>query len=215
MGIEKVSKDISNKMGKRLNKSEEEVAVLNYGLFILIHTSVAIISTFIVGLLTNTLIEIMIISIIAALLKRYSGGVHSSSPSRCLITGIIFSLFLAMVCKFGVYKLSSINLGISLILVIMFSYFILYRKCPVPCANKPLKKESTRKKLRKNAFKLINIYTGIIIIFYLLNIYTGVILFKTITVSILLGVLLQIFSLTKAAELTISGFELIYNVFKI
>ncbi|CEH35488.1 accessory gene regulator ArgB-like protein [Romboutsia lituseburensis] len=215
MGIETVSKSISNKMGQRLNKSEEEVAVLNYGLFILIHTSIAIISTFVVGILTNTLIEIMIISIIAALLKRYSGGVHSSSPSRCLITGIIFSLFLAMVCKFGFYKVSNMNLGIILILGIMLSYFILYRKCPVPCANKPLKKESTRKKLRKNAFKLINIYTGIIIIFYLLNIYTGVVVFKTITVSILLGVLLQVFSLTKAAELTIGGFELIYNIFKI
>ncbi|WP_270941833.1 accessory gene regulator ArgB-like protein [Romboutsia lituseburensis] len=215
MGIETVSKNISNKMGKRLNKSEEEVAVLNYGLFILIHTSVAIISTFIVGVLTNTLIEIMIISITAALLKRYSGGVHSSSPSRCLITGIIFSLFLAMVCKFGFSKISIMNLGITLILAIIISYFILYRKCPVPCANKPLKKESTRKKLRKNAFKLINIYIGITVIFYLLNIYTGVGLFKTITVSIILGVLLQIFSLTKAAELTISGFELVYNIFKI
>ncbi|MCR8745342.1 accessory gene regulator ArgB-like protein [Romboutsia lituseburensis] len=215
MGIEKISKIISSKMGERLNKNEEEVAVLNYGLFILIHTSIAIMLTFIIGVLTNTLIEIMIISVVAALLKRYSGGVHSSSPLRCLITGVIFSLFLAMMCKFGFSKISNTILGLVLVLSIVVSYFILYKKCPVPCANKLLKKESTRKKLRKNAFKLINIYTSIMIIFYLLNIYTGIVLFKIVTISILLGILLQIFSLTKVAELTIDSFELLYNILKI
>ncbi len=48
--IDHISKDVSEKLGNRLDKTEEEKAVLNYGLFIIIHTSLAIILTFIVGL---------------------------------------------------------------------------------------------------------------------------------------------------------------------
>ncbi len=36
--IDKVSLNLSTKLGEKLNKSNEEIDVLNYGLFIFIHT---------------------------------------------------------------------------------------------------------------------------------------------------------------------------------
>lgn len=215
MGIEKITNNISRKMGDRLNKNQEEVAVLNYGLFIVIHTSIAIILTFAIGLVTNMTLEIMIISVVAALLKRYSGGVHSSTPSRCIITGIIFALLLSIICKSVLVKLNYNVLGIVIAILLIYSYYVLYKNCPVPCENKPLKKESTRKRLRKNAFKLVNIYTALIIVFYLLNIYKNLLIFKISICAMLLGILLQIFSLTKTAKLTINGFEKLYDFFRI
>ena len=105
-GIEKVSLNISNKLGNKLNKNDDEKEVLNYGLFIVMHTSLAILVTLFIGILTNMVVEIMVISITAAYMKRYSGGPHSSSPSRCIITGILFSFILSLICKYVMYNFS-------------------------------------------------------------------------------------------------------------
>ena len=145
-GIEKVSLNISNKLGDKLNKNDDEKAVLNYGLFIVIHTSLAILATIFIGILTNMVVEIMVISITAAYMKRYSGGVHSSSPLRCIITGVLFSFMLSVICKYVMYNFSNNLITIVLSIGLFLSYYILYKKCPVASKNKPLKKESTRKK---------------------------------------------------------------------
>ena len=42
--IDKVSLNLSTKLGEKLNKSNEEIDVLNYGLFIFIHTLLGIIT---------------------------------------------------------------------------------------------------------------------------------------------------------------------------
>ncbi|MGL4913333.1 MAG: accessory gene regulator ArgB-like protein [Romboutsia sp.] len=215
MEIEKISIDISNKLGKRLDKDEEEIAVLNYGLFMLIHTTLAILITLCVGILTNMIIEMISISIVASLLKRYSGGVHSSTPKRCIITGIIFTLILSIICKYIMVNLNK-NTFISIISVgILIFYYILYKKCPVPSKNKPLKKESTRNKLRKNSFKLVNIYIAAILVLYFLNIYNEMYIFKLGVSMIFLGISLQVFALTKAGEIVITTLEKVYNIFKV
>jgi accessory gene regulator B len=41
--IDNISKGVSEKLGNRLDKTEEEKAVLNYGLFIIKHTSLSIV----------------------------------------------------------------------------------------------------------------------------------------------------------------------------
>ena len=215
MGIEEISISISNKLGDRLGKNEEEIAVLNYGLFMLIHTILAILLTLCFGILTNMIIEMVSISIIASFLKRYSGGVHSSTPKRCIITGIIFILSLSIICKYVMINLNNTKLGFIILLGILMFYYILYKKCPVPSKNKPLKKESTRNKLRKKSFKLLNTYTAVMLTLYFYNIYNELYIFKLGVSVIFLGVLLQIFSLTKAGELVVAILEKIFDIFKI
>ena len=210
-GIEKVSLNISNKLGDKLSKNDDEKAVLNYGLFIVIHTSLAILATVVIGILTNMVIEIMVISVTAAYMKRYSGGMHSSSPLRCIITGVLFSFILSVICKYVMYNFSNNLMAIVLIMGLSLSYYALYKKCPVPSKNKPLKKESTRKKLRKKAFKLINIYSITILILYMSNITHGLYWAKMLMISIFLGTLLQIFSLTEIGNKTLKNLEKIYD----
>ena len=153
--IDKISTHLSTKLGDKLEKNKEEKAVLNYGLFIVIHTLMGIILTILTGIITGMTIEIIIISITSAWFKRYTGGVHATTPERCLVVGLILSLALSIVCK---YLVANININYILILgtfIIMVFYYIINKKCPVPSKNKPLKKESTRKKLRKKARILI------------------------------------------------------------
>ncbi len=198
--IDEISKDISEKLGNRLDKTEEEKAVLNYGLFIIIHTSLAIILTFIVGLVTGMAIEIITITFSASWMKRYSGGVHANTPNRCLIIGIIVSLILCILYKTAMMFLEDNMLLLILLIGIIVSYIVLYYKCPVGSKNKPLKKESTRKKLRKKAFTLINLYSIAILAGYLIYIKQDVYILKDIISCIWLGLVLQISMLTKFGQ---------------
>lgn len=209
--IEKFSISVSDKLGDKLNKSIEEKKVLNYGLFIILHTSLGILTTFIVGIFTDMIIEIMTISIVAAILKRYSGGIHSSSPERCLITGLILSFLVSLVCN-SLAKILDIRSLVVLILVILsYSYYEINKKCPVPSKNKPLKNENTKKKMKKNAFKLMHYFSSIIVLSYFIYFLTEIYLFKILIIAILLGIMLQVFALTKLGEKVIGILEMIFN----
>lgn len=211
--IEELSLKTSNKLGKKLDKNNEEIAVINYGLFTILHTSLAIIVTMVVGLLTKTLIEIMTISITSAVLKRYSGGVHATSPERCTLIGVILAYILSYIS----ISIMDIDMSITILMIISiigFSYYILYKKCPVPSKNKPLKKESTRKKLRKKAFNLINIYVVLIIISLSIYLINNVTIAKSIALSMVLGIGLQVFVLTSLGGKLINLLDNLFNINK-
>ena len=210
--IDKIAIDLSTKLGDKLQKSIEEKAVLRYGLFILIHTLIAIILTVLTGILTGMTLEI-IISITGAWFKRYTGGVHATTPERCLAIGLILSLILSILCR---YLVDSVNLNYIMlvgIFIIINFYYIINKKCPIPSKNKQLKKESTRKKLRKKAVILINIYTVLVISLYTMYIFTNLNVIKTIIVSCILGIVLQITALTEKGSSFISLLDRSFNIF--
>ena len=134
----------------------------------IIHTFLGIILTILVGLITGMIIEMSLITITSALFKRYTGGVHASTPEICLIIGIILSLILSTVCRFISINIDINNIVLIGMTIIAFSYYMIYYKCPVPSKNKPLNNEKTRNKLRKKAFTLLNIYIILIIILYII-----------------------------------------------
>ncbi|MEG0180673.1 MAG: accessory gene regulator B family protein [Peptostreptococcaceae bacterium] len=202
--IEKVSYNISNKIGNKANKSKDEIEVINYGLFMAIHTLVSIIITIIVGVLIGKLNEILLISLVASSLKRCSGGVHATSPNRCLIIGVITSIIFTYISLiFGRYS-DLKNLIIFSALILSTCYFVFYKKAPVGTKNKPLKKESIRKKLRKKLFITLNLYYILIAIF-ILCMFENLIDYNFINYiyCVELGIVLQCMSLTKFGEYTI------------
>jgi accessory gene regulator B len=213
--IEDISKNTSEKLGNRTNKTEEEKEVLQYGLFIIIHTSLAIILTFVIGILTNTALEIMTISIAAAWMKKYSGGVHASTPNRCLIIGIMLSLILSILDIKIIIFLENDILATILLLGMLLSYTILYYKCPIGSKNKPLTKEHVRKKLRKKAFKLINFYSIIILIGYVVYLQKDIYILKNIISCIWLGLTLQVLVLTKLGHKIIMSIDYILSKFNV
>lgn len=214
-GIEKISLNLSDKLGTKLNKTSEEKAVLNYGLFVMIHTSIGVIITFFVGLITGMVLEMMIISITTAWMKRYTGGVHATTPERCAIIGVLLSLILSIVSRNLENTLNIEGLTILTIIILSFSYYIVYKKCPVPSKNKPLKKESTRKKMREKAFKLITIYLVLIILLSVIYAVFNVQGVKIIWISMLLGIGLQMFVLTNIGSKIINILDNIFNMEKL
>ena len=208
--IEKISLKLSMKLGDKLDKDEEEKAVLNYALFIIIHTFMGIIITLLVGLITGMVIEISLITITSALFKRYTGGSHASTPERCLIIGVILSLILSILCRLIVINTDINNIVFVGMIIIALSYYMIYYNCPVSSKNKPLKNEKTRNKLKKKAFILLNIYAILLIILYIIYYTLKLSIIKSIITSSILGLFLQMIVLsnigTKFINLLDKGF---------
>ena len=215
MGVEQISLNLAKRLGNKLDKNEEEIAVLNYGLFFLIHTSIAILLTLLVGIVLGIFTEIMIISISASLLKRYSGGVHSSSPNRCVISGLILSVIASFISKYIAINFDYINMVLFEVIIMIVSAVIFYKKCPVPSKNKPLKKESTRIKLRKKAFQMMFLYTIIIIVLCIVYSFKQIYWMKLASFSIIMGIVIQTIAITKLGDLLINFFEKIFDFVKL
>lgn len=202
--IEEISYSISKKIGNKTNKTKDEIEVINYGLFICIHTVIAFIATIIVGILIGRLKEMVLITMVASSLKRYSGGVHATSPNRCLIIGIIVGVIFTYISVILNGYGNNIFLYLFSIIIISFCYYEFYKKAPVGTKNKPLKKEATRIKLRKQLYRLLNLYTIIILLCMvaMLTKFTNYNLYSFIY-CIELGILLQAMALTKIGKTTI------------
>lgn len=199
--IEKISYNIAIQIGEKTNKNKEEIQVINYGLFMLIHTLVAIILTIAIAFLIRKPIQMITITIVASSLKRYSGGVHATSPNRCLIIGLIMSITLTYMSEFLFNNTDIVKFIIIEICTIGVSFIIFYKKAPVGNKAKPLKKQETRIRLRKKLFRILNIYYIIIMIFSILIINSNLDFKYSIYIYCLqLGILLQAFSLTKLGE---------------
>lgn len=197
--IYSLTEDLSSKFAFYLctskDESSEEFAILKYGVFVFLQGTIAMISTILFGILTDTLFEMVIISLIGALMKRNSGGVHCSSPNRCIIVGIIVSYIFTLIGKV-IIDLNQMSIYILLVIMLIHSFFILYKKCPVPCENKPLKKEDTRKKLRKKAFTIYFICEILFILNILINLINFMDFLNFLILYMILGLYMQTISLT-------------------
>lgn len=211
--IESISISLSTKLGDKLEKTEEEKSVLNYGLFIIIHTFIAMVITLLVGLITGMLIEITLISITSAMFKRYTGGVHASTPEICLVISVVLSLILSILCRLMIINIDINSIVLIGIIVISFAYYMIYYKCPIPSKNKPLKSEKNRKRLKKKAFILLNTYNVLLMILYISYYMLKLSILKSIIVSFILGIFLQMIVLTNTGTKFIKSLDKLLLIF--
>ena len=78
--MEKLSNNIANKVALELSLDDDNREVIAYGTFALIQMLFSIILVFLFGLLFHVAFEALIISFTGSILRKYSGGVHASSP---------------------------------------------------------------------------------------------------------------------------------------
>lgn len=213
-----ITENLSDKIAFKLcgskDKSSDEFEVLRYGVFAFLHICIAAILTILFGILTNTLFQIVTISLVAGLMKRNSGGVHCSSPNRCVLAGIIVAYIFTLIGK-NVIDMKHEYVYIICTIALAHSFIILYKKCPVPCENKPLKKEETRKRLRKNAFSIYSIC----IILFISNILLSSTYFinnlNSLVLYMILGLYMQALSLTNIGSKSILFIDKVLLKFKI
>ena len=192
--IEKVSNRMAGKIASTLKLDKDHEEVLAYGAFNMIETFLSILLVVLFGLLFDVLLEAFIVSFTSAILRKYSGGAHATSPNRCAVIGVIVSVGPALIInKINTYENM---IFISCVLSFVLAYYIMYKYAPVDTINKPIKKEERRRRFKEQSIILLSAYLMIIIIVGIAYLKTENLILLNSIIAIQLGVLWQSITLT-------------------
>jgi accessory gene regulator B len=157
----------------------------------------AILWIIIFGLIFGVLYEALLFSVTSSILRKYSGGAHASSSSRCIIIGTSIACIAGVSIDYIFCKLNmSAVMPISIVFIIV-AFIIVVRNVPVDSIKKPITNIEVKKQFKKKSIIVIFLFTVIILILFILSQkYSGLYYLKFIE-CISLGILWQTISLTK------------------
>ena len=199
--IENVCEKISGYIAQELNFDDDKKAVINYGIFAFIQMGICIALVIIFGFIFNVTAEALIISFTISILRKSSGGVHSNSPERCAVIGTVVSVGMALISKYV-----NISLSLSIVLgaiIFIWSYCIVYKLAPIDSIAKPIKNVKKIKRLKKSSIMILSVYLIVVIINMLCYSIIKNFALLTYSLCIYMGLLWQVFSLTKCGHLVI------------
>ncbi|WP_017212408.1 accessory gene regulator ArgB-like protein [Clostridium beijerinckii] len=194
---EKIATKIGNNAKLFLNVNEEQEQIIVYGAINLFQMLFAILWVIIAGLLFGVFYEALIFSISASILRKYSGGVHASSPSRCVIIGTFSAALAGILINNIFYSINSINVAVISGAIIIFAFITVFRNAPVDSIKKPIRNIETRRQFKRKSIFTIFVFLFIIIILFMLNEKFSELYYIKLIESIGVGVLWQTITLTK------------------
>ncbi|MCY6370272.1 accessory gene regulator ArgB-like protein [Clostridium ganghwense] len=167
--IENLSNKLSYKIASTLKLDNDNQEIIAYGVFSFLQTLWAILLIVLFGIIFDVLIEAVILSFTGSFLRKYSGGVHASSPNRCAVIGTIIFVGLGVI----VNKISNFItfqwVVLGAILSFTFSYYTVYKLAPVDSPSKPIVKETKKQRLKRSSMLLL--HSLMIIVLVLLGLY--------------------------------------------
>ena len=200
--METLAKKIAKSVGESLGKSEEEVAVMAYGLIGILQFSAIFILSSVIGCIFGFWLEVVTVFLSVGFLRRLTGGAHSIGLYSCLVYSVLF------VCVFSAlafYVFPTVPLTVCVLLcvaIFLFGYVMIACKAPVTPPNKPCRTEAKRKRLRKGAFTVLTVFMVLVALSFLLHSVSH--RFFTLGMSLSLSCLWQITMMTKLGHLFIS-----------
>lgn len=196
--IEEICAKISNTIAQELNLDDDKKSIINYGIFALIQMGICIALVIIFGFIFNVIIEALIISFVISILRKSSGGVHAPSPASCAIIGTIACVGMAIISK-KIY-INLLFVLLSGIIIFIWSYYTVYKLAPVDSIAKPIKSVEKRIRLKKSSVKILSLYLIIVITNLISYFFMRSSIFLTYSLCVYMGLLWQIFSLTKSGH---------------
>ena len=88
--MEALAKRIAAAIGRNLSKTDEEVAVIAYGLIGIIQFLAILIISLTIGIIFGMWAEVLIIFFSVGFLRRLTGGAHSRGIYNCLVYSVCF-----------------------------------------------------------------------------------------------------------------------------
>ena len=210
--MEKLSNNIANKVALELSLDDDNREVIAYGAFALMQMFLSIIFVFLFGLLFHVAFEALIISFTAAILRKYSGGVHASSPWICTFIGTIVCVGQAILISLLISSVVNLKLVIILgVVIFIWSYYIIYKLAPVDSVAKPIVKEEKRNRMKKGSIILLSVYLIITVICILFYISSGEKKLLFYALCLYSGILWQTFTLTTPGHLLVGKVDTFLN----
>ncbi len=153
--VDRAAHFIATRIGNTLDMDKGKIDVLEYGAFGILQTVLSLIAFVIFGLVFNVLPEILVISFAASVLRKYTGGVHASSPLRCIVMGVmIFGIF-SLIAKYVAGNMTILPMCFVVLVCFLAAFAAVKIYAPVDSVKKPIKDPSKRARLRKQAFVLL------------------------------------------------------------
>lgn len=206
--VETIAKKISNKLKNELNLDNEKYSIIEYGIFALIQMFISILMIALFGKLLNVCLEALFISFIGAILRKYSGGAHARTAISCSIIGVICTVIPAY--EINKYYYNAYWIIILGLILYISSYVIIYKLAPVDSPNKPIKKVEKIKKLKKGSIIILTIYMVIVIFNIIIYYITKNNMFLVYSMCIYVGILWQVFTLTKVGHIIVNIIDIIF-----
>ena len=210
--MEKLSNDIATRVASELSLDEDNRVVIAYGMFAIIQMLLSITLVFLFGSLFHLAFEALIISFTGSILRKYSGGVHASSPGICTFIGTLVCVGQAVLISLLIDSVVNLKLIIILgIVIFIWSYYIIYKLAPVDSASKPIVKEEKRNRMKKGSIILLSVYLIITILFILLYMNNAERKFLFYALCLYSGIVWQTFTLTAPGHLLIGKVDTFLN----
>jgi accessory gene regulator B len=164
-----ISDKVAQRISIELKLVQDKQDIISYGAFAFMQIIISLVLVAIFGLLFGVLFQALTVSFVSSILRQYSGGVHASRPSICLIIGTFVTAGIAWLMSFISNYLNSITVLVIGLVSFTWSYYIIYNKAPVDSKAKPIKTEAKRIRMRKNSLIVLSIY--LVIVLALMGIY--------------------------------------------
>lgn len=132
--ISKLSTRLTGKLLSSGTISDQDKELYIYGLFMLISHLIFLIITCIFGLVLKCLLESIIFYIAFMLIRRYAGGYHASTETRCEVLSTLSILACIVVIRLSkIYDFQTV-----LLLITTLSAVCIFVFCPLDTPEKPL-----------------------------------------------------------------------------
>lgn len=209
--IETMSKKIGYKIASTLNMDKDHEEIISYGAFSFLQILWSIFITIVFSIIFGIFKEALIIIFTISLLRKYSGGVHASSPNCCAIIGAIISVSIGLIVT-QLFSMFNIEVIIIIGLIsLIFSYYIIYKLAPVDSPAKPIVGNERKQHLKKCSINIVNIMFITIIILLLFYVkYSNFVLLNIIE-CIYLGLFWQSFTLTKVGHKILGKIDAVFK----
>lgn len=177
--ISKLSNYLTEKLLSNGTICDEDKDLYIYGLFMLISHLMFFIIACIFGLILGCVLESIIFYIAFQFIRRYAGGYHASTETRCEI----FSTLSILACIIVIKLSKTYDFQTVLLLITILSAVCIFVFCPLDTPEKPLS-EKEYKYFRKVSWLILFVIAAAIIVSYVFK-------FQMVTVPCCLSLILE------------------------
>lgn len=162
--INKLSTRLTERLLSNGTISDEDKDLYIYGLFMLFSHLMFFIIACIFGLILGCIFESIIFYIAFQFIRRYAGGYHASTETRCEI----FSSLSILACIVVIKLLKTYDFQTVLLLITILSAVCIFIFCPLDTPEKPLS-DKEFKYFRKVSWLILLVIVTVIIVSYFLK----------------------------------------------
>lgn len=177
--ISKLSNKVIECFFKPSDILDDERELYQYGFFILFSQILYLIITIIIGIILGLIFESIIFYIAFQFIRRYAGGYHASTETRCEI----FSTLSILACIVVIKLSKTYDFQTVLLLITILSAVCIFVFCPLDTPEKPLS-DKEFKYFRKVSWLILFVIVAAIIISYVFK-------FQIVTVPCCLSLILE------------------------